>query len=308
MSWLTWTQLRPSAHPGQPPQQDDILPREVVRWEPIRWRISVNGRPLGWAAHDVERLSDGQGRVDSTVRIENLSMEQVLEQGFGSLGAFLLRGLGVPGRDGLGSISFTIENAMRFDSFGELESFESLVQEDSWGDCIRLQGTVRESQLMVKAYLAISDERGEPSLEPVYQEVIDLPPETLVVDSLSPRPRFRDLKVGQQWTFETYHPFFPTHPLQTIEASVEGRRMLRLGAEDVWTTHIVYRRGGDDGLSLERHLGDVYVSSDGTVVRQTLVWGGLTLTFDLQTTPAGTDAEQTPAGAPEATQPAKHFT
>jgi hypothetical protein len=283
MSWLTWTKLRPAAAHNQPPQQDDILPPEAVRWEPIRWRISVNGRPLGWASHEVERFLDGQGRVASTVRIEKLAIEQVLQQGFGSLGALLSRGLAPDRAGGLGPLSLTIDNSMRFDSFGQLESFESVVQEDAWGECIRLHGSVRESQLLVKAYLVLGHESSGASAEPVYQNVLELPPDRLVVDSLAPRPRFRNLRVGQRWTFETYHPFFPTRPLQSVEAVVEDRRMLRLGDRDVWTMHVVYRRAEDDGLSVQRHLGDVYVTADGTVVRQTLTWGGITLTFDLET-------------------------
>ena len=298
MSWLTWTKLRPASRSIQSPQQDDMLPREAVRLDPIRWRISVNGRPFGWAAHDIERFSDGQGRVDSTVRIEKLSIDQVLEQGFGSLGALLSRGLDPDRALGLGPVSLTIRNAMRFDSFGQLEGFESLVQEDTWGECIRLTGTVRESQLLIKAYLVVGGEPGEASVEPVYQSVLELPPDKLVVDSLAPQPRFRDLKVGQRWTFETYHPFFPTRPLQSVDAVVEERRMLRIGDQDVRTFHVVYRRGRDDGLSLDRHLGDVYVTSDGTVVRQTLSWGGITLTFDLQTElPGKALGEATPTEA-----------
>jgi hypothetical protein len=287
MGWLGWAKLRPLARQGEPPQQDDILPRDAVRAAPIRWRISLGDQTLGWASHDVERLADGQGRLESTVRIERLSIDQILQRGFGSLGSLLSRGLNREQFGGLGPISLTIQNSVRFDHFGQLESFESLVSEDTWGECIRLSGSVREAELLVKAYLVLAAEQGEPRLEPVYQNVLPLPPDKLVIDSLAPRPRLSHLRVGQRWTFESYHPFFPTRPLQTVEAQVVDRRMLRIEDRDVWTFHVVYRRGEDDGLSLERHLGDVYVMSDGTVVRQTLTWGGATLAFDLMSEPNG---------------------
>jgi hypothetical protein len=281
MSWLSWTKLRPAVRLGQSPQQDDVLPREAVRLSPIRWRIFLNGEPLGWAVHDVERFLDGRGRVDSTVRIERLPVEQALQQGFGSLGSLLSRGLARESAGALGTLSLTIESSMRFDHFGQLEGFESTVLEDRRGECIRIVGSVRETQLLVKAYLLLGFDRRESVREPVYQDILHLPADKLVVDSLAPRPRLRELSVGQHWTFETYHPFFPTRPLQTLEARVEDRRMLRIDDQDVWTFHVVYQRSADDGLSLERRVGDVFVTADGTVVRQTLTWGGITLSFDL---------------------------
>jgi hypothetical protein len=280
MGWLTWTKLRPAGRLGQPPPLEDVLPLQAVRMPRSDWQISLNDQPLGWATHQVERFADGQGEVISRVRLERLPIEQALEQGFGSLGSLISRGLGGSG-PGLGDVSLTVDNVMRFDHFGQLESFDSTVHEDQWGECIRIVGTVRENQLLVKAYLRLGPEGDENVLKPVYQNVLPLPADKLVLDSLAPRPRLRNLRIGQHWTFESYHPFFPTRPLQTLEARVEERRMLRIDGQDVWTLRVVYRRAADDGLSLEQRVGDVYVTDDGTVVRQTMTWGGLTLVFDL---------------------------
>jgi hypothetical protein len=287
MSWLGWTKLRPAARLGQSPQHNDILPAEAVRLSPIRWRISLGGKPLGWAAHNVERFADGRGEVKSTVRLERLQVEQVLEQGFGSLGSLLSRGLSGHTGGEMATISLTIDSSMGFDHFGQLEGFASSVQEDRWGECIRIVGSVRADQLLVKAYLSLGQENGAAVLEPVSQNIFPLPADKLVADSLAPHPRLRNLKVGQHWTFESYHPFFPTRPLQTLEALVEDRRMLRRDGEDVWTFHVVYRRATDDGLSLERRVGEVFVMADGTVVRQSLTWGGIKLAFDLLSEGAG---------------------
>ena len=61
---------------------------------------------------------------------------------------------------------------------------------------------------------------------------------------------------------------------------VQERRVLRIEGQDIWTFRVAYLRGEDDGLSLDRHLGDVYVRDDGTVIRQSLKWGNMNLRFD----------------------------
>lgn len=280
MSWLGWTQLRPALRRARPPQQQDILPMEAVRLPPIHWRIFLNDRVLGWASHDVERMEDGQGRVDSTVRIENLSADQVLQQGLGTLGRLLSRGLN--GQEGLRltPVRLTVHSSMHFDHYGQLESFSSVVTEDDWGECIQIFGAVRDARLLVKAYLVLGEPDEQLTREPVYQTVLPLPDDAMVVDSLAPYPRLANLQVGQRWTFQSYHPLLPNRPLQTIEAVVKERRVLRIDGQDVWTFRVAYLRGADDGLSLDRHLGDVYVQDDGTVIRQTLKWGRMNVRFD----------------------------
>ena len=57
-------------------------------------------------------------------------------------------------------MSLTIQKSMRFNHYGEIRQFRSVVHEDVWGECIRLTGTVRESQLMVKAYLVWGNQDG----------------------------------------------------------------------------------------------------------------------------------------------------
>ncbi len=280
MSWLTWSKLRPSVHFGESPQHDDVLPETAVLLKPIRWRITLNEKRLGWAQHDVERLPDGQGRVDSTVRIEHLSLDQVLRQGFGGLGSLLARGAGQEGTGAEGTLNLRIENSMRFDHFGELLSFECVVVEDGWGECVRLQGTVREAELLVRAYVILPQAGPGAEKKPVYQTRLPLPPDKIVLDSLSPRPRFGQLRVGQRWTFETYNPLLPARPLQSVEAHVLERRVLRQFDRDVATFHVVYEQSNEDGLSLARDMGDVWVTPEGEVVRQSMRWGQMVLAFD----------------------------
>jgi hypothetical protein len=169
---------------------------------------------------------------------------------------------------------------MQFDHFGQLQGFECLVYEDVWGECIRMQGSVRDEQLFVQAYLMISEGAGAGRKEPVYQTKLPLPSDTIVVDSLAPRPRFGRLRVGQSWTFETYNPFRPTRPLQCVVAKVIGRQTLRVRERDERTFHVRYIEADDDGLSLERDLGELWVTDSGEVFRQTMRWGTMELAFE----------------------------
>jgi hypothetical protein len=239
----------------------------------------VNDAPIGWAMHHVTRSEDGQGEVSSTVRIEKLTLDQFLQQGFGRLGNLIARSFAADDTT-LNRLRLRIANTMRFDNFGELESFDCTVQEDSWGDLIQLKGSVRDGELFVRAYLGV--EQGESALttEPVYQATLPLPPEKIVVDSLSPRPRFGQLHVGQRWQFESYNPLAPTQPLQTLEAHVTERRALRYDGQEVMTLLVVYRAADDGGLSLQQDLGEVWVTPEGSVLRQTFRWGQMTLEFE----------------------------
>ena len=47
------------------------------------------------------------------------------------------------------------------------------------------------------------------------------------------------------------------------------------------TYYVVYQRSDDDGLSVERDLGELWVADDGTVMKQSAHWGQLNLEFEL---------------------------
>jgi hypothetical protein len=280
MTWLGWTKLRPAAQQPRAPQHDDVLPLAAGKLPPIFWEITLNGTRIGWASHDVQRLADGQGRVQSTVRIDRLSVDDVMHQGWGGLGGLLARGLsGGASREAV-VVRLLVTSSMQFDHFGQLQGFECLVSEDAWGECVRMQGAVRDDHLFVQAYLLMSGTDGEGRKEPVYQTKLPLPPDQIVVDSLAPRPRFGRLRVGQSWTFETYNPLRPTRPLQRVVASVVGRQTIRFGQRDERTYHVRYVEADDDGLSLERDLGELWVSASGAVLRQTMRWGKMVLAFE----------------------------
>ena len=94
-----------------------------------------------------------------------------------------------------------------------------------------------------------------------------------------------------------YRPLLPSRPLELVEATVEDREMIAWGGRKVLALRVVYRRAAGSSLSLDRELGSLWVLPDGTVVRQTLRWGSLELTFDRQ---SSAEAEGHRVGAEQA--------
>ena len=109
---------------------------------------------------------------------------------------------------------------------------------------------------------------------------MDLPAGSLIADSLSPRPHFVDLRVGQEWTFSTYRPLAPNSPLQDVLAKVEALENIEWNGEPITAHRIAYQRPTGGVLNLDQQLGLLWVDPTGTVLRQTMNWGALRLTFE----------------------------
>jgi hypothetical protein len=280
-TWLTWTKLIPPLRTGDPPRYQDVLPDRAVALPPVHWSIQLNGRPLGTASNEVSRQEDGNGCVRSEIQIEGLSVQDLLQPTFGMLGSALQRSLGQSGPGP--ELDLTVENQMFFDAFGQLQAFECRVDVADLDEWIRLRGTVHETQLRLSAF--VGRETGDVLRNPpppVFRSEVELPADRLVADSLSPRPQFGHLQVGQKWTFQMYRPLLPNQPLELVEAHVDRQDEIEWNGQTVSAFHVVYRRAAGSILSLDQDLGQLWVLTDGTVVRQTLQWGSLVLTFDRQ--------------------------
>lgn len=292
MAWLSYHHLALLPSQMDAPRPQEVLPLEAGELRPIRWKLLLDQQPIGWAVHRVRRQDDGYGEIASTVRIERLSIEHVLQQGIGSLGSLVMRGVGQEEIRLPDTVSITVDNHVRFDEYGQLQGFTCKVREDSWGECVHLQGDVdADDQIQIKAFLTINEGPDEPLGKPLYKTTLRLPEEHSVIDSLAPNPQLRGLRIGQRWSMQTYRPLFPTSPLQQVEAHVASRELVRIGNEVFPTMHVIYERSVQEPLSWERRLGDAWVLDDGTVIRQSLTWGKFTLTFERELE-APSDAER----------------
>ena len=283
MGWLTFTKLPPTTENGIPPQYQDILPDSAIELPPVKWSIRLNDKSIGEATNQIERQEDGQANATSTVWIKELSVDELIGQRLGGLGgAIFQRFQPLSPSGGAGdALSFQVRNEMQFDHFGELTGFDCIVDVADFPECIILRGTVANEKLKLLAYVTIPSADGKPATrQPVHKSEMDLPAGSLIADSLSPRPRFRDLYVGQEWTFSTYRPLAPNSPLQDVLATVEALETIQWNGEPITAHRVAYQRPTGGVLNLDQQLGVVWVDPTGTVLRQTMNWGALRLTFE----------------------------
>ena len=110
---------------------------------------------------------------------------------------------------------------------------------------------------------------------------IDLPADTLVSDSLTPRAELRNLSLGQTWTFPVYRAFPPNSPVQIVQGQVEQHEIIFWDSRDVETMLVVYRAAGGPGLNFsDGPLGKEWVRRDGVVLQQEVSFSGLSLRFE----------------------------
>lgn len=281
MGWLTVYKILPGVRAGKPPAYTDVLPEAAVEVPQVSWQIKMNGRVIGEATIDISRQSDGSAQANSTIRIHDLSLADLLDQSLGTLAHFAKDSLGTGGnRQALyRPLELVVGNEMQFSPFGQLEEFRSTVEVADQPDLIEIRGLVLNDELRVSAYVNFNRDQSDPSA-PIFEQRIAVSPEQLIADSLTPRPRFAQLHVGQRWTYQTYRALVPNSPMMSVEAHVTQRESISWQGEEIECYHVALRRADTGGLSLASDMGHLWVGLDGTVLRQSLSWGSTTLDFE----------------------------
>lgn len=272
MGWLFSTKILPTLTGGQPPGYDELLPKqEVVEPTPIRWTIRWNGRDIGWAENKISRSSDGTGKIASEVQFQQLPVDTMLSDLLGVAGRFAQPLLGE-----IGAIDLRVLTDLDFDHYGAFHSLQTEIDVGELKRLLTISGHVNQDKLDLRATVNGGDQATQ-----VYREQeIHLPPEALLADSFSPRPRLANLRVGQTWTFQSYHPLRPHQPLSLIEASVEQEELLEWNGKMVRVRKVAYRRDAGSGLSSTRKpIGVMWVRSDGEVLRQDLWLANVKIQF-----------------------------
>ncbi len=285
LGWLIIGRVLPRYHAGTPPTYQQLLPDRPAELSPIRWQIWLDRRPLGQASTRIVRYRDGQGAMSSSLELQDLSLSDFWRpQGSTGVGSFLLDRL-FPWSDVASTqhqFSLRVDSQMDFDHFGQLHGFESQVDIDDLEQLVRIQGLVLDGKLRVRAYVHVPQGEGEMSADSLVSDMnLPLPSGHIVADDLTPRPRFVGLRLGQSWQFETYRPLAPNSPLQLVEATVAKRESLNWNGRSEPVYRIDYHRPASEGLSVNRHLGSVWVlAKEGTAIRQTVRFGGRVLRFE----------------------------
>jgi hypothetical protein len=262
MGWLLIEKVLPPLLVGQPPSYRTIL--EAQRHEPpVGWKMSFDGRRLGWALSTTTQLPDDMTEVHSWVHFDQLPLED-LTPGW-------LRALLPLIEQPVGSLQMDAKNATLIDPLGRLSGFKSEVRVEPLGDLITMQGTVEGTQLKLEIHA-----RGL-SCETESQ----IPQNALLSDALCPRTQLPGIHPGQAWTVPVYSPLRPpSHPLEILQATVEGPESIVWNDRRVEALLVVYRSDPGYGLgSNERPRGKLWVRRDGTVLKQQVMVFNSIMTF-----------------------------
>jgi hypothetical protein len=271
---LLTTKVLPPLTAGSAPDYGETLPDRPERRRTVCWDIRWNDRTVGWASNEVVRHVDGTGEALSTVQFENLSLDQMIHEVFGDLGA-LMRPL-VADVSGV-RLDLRVVTSLAFDHHGALHHFDTKVDVGSLRQVLQIDGKVRGNRLRLTAYAI--DTPG--SADELYRKEIDLPPGGLIMDSISPRPKLERLRVGQSWTFQSYRPFMPYNPLQIIQATVERTEVIDWNGQLVKTFLVTYRQDAGSGITATRQpVCQLWVRQDGAVLRQLLGFASLRVQFN----------------------------
>jgi len=272
MGWLLSTKVLPTLTNGQPPDYGDMLPMtEVVNPDPVRWSIRWNAKEIGWAENKITRSMDGTGRIQSEVRFEELPVDQMLQDLLGVMGRFASPMLGE-----IGEIDLTVLTSLDFDHYGVLNRLDTTVTVGDLDDLLHVQGRVSDDKLDLRARVRTGDKSSD-----IYRDKeIHLPPDALLTDSFSPRPKLANLRVGQTWNFQSYQPLMPHSPLTLIQAHVEREELLEWNGQMVRTRKVAYSRDSGSGISSTRKpVAELWVRKDGTVLRQDLMLAHVKVQF-----------------------------
>ncbi len=272
MGWLLTSKVLPTLTNGQPPDYGDILPKtEVVNPDPVRWSIRWNSKKIGWAENKITRSTDGTGRILSKVQFEELPVDQMLQDLLGVLGRFAGTMTGE-----IGNIDLMVLTSLDFDHYGVLNRLDTTVNVGDLNDLLHVQGQVIGEKLDLRARVRTGN-----GLTDIYREKeIHLPPDALLTDSFSPRPKLANLRVGQTWTFQSYQPLMPHSPLTLIQAHVEREELLEWNGQMVRTRKVAFSRDSGSGISSTRMpVAELWVQKDGTVLRQDLKLASVKVQF-----------------------------
>lgn len=269
MSWLMVEKVMPPLFRGEPPNYRTIL--AACREDAVvGWKISCNGRPVGWAQCSTEMLPDDLTDIHSQVHFDEFPLGELT-------GGWLLERLRILDHQ-FGLPKMGAESTLTIDSLGRLVHFQSKVRFLPLEQGIKLTGMVDGGKLNLTIYF------GESS-QPV---PVDLPQDALVGDTFSPQTHLPGLRPGQSWKIRTYRPNISLFdPLsvesEELQATVEDTQRIYFDGRMVDAWLVVYRRdSGLRRLGSQRPQGRIWVRRDdsGTVLKQETRILGTIMTFD----------------------------
>ena len=277
MFWLLAEKVVPPLLDGDPPDYGSALQAPAEDQLPEVWKLRWQERTIGYASS--KTISRPHGHLDrlSYVEFTDLPLEALLSELLGPMSALIKPML----QDSRGlKLDMLVATRMRFDDEKRLTGFDTTIDLGEIPSFLKLRGVLRaDGKLMVVAQMSSS----ESSSGEVFRQIVELPAESLVEGSLSPRPMLRDLRVGQTWTIPVFRAFPPNSPVQILQAEVEPHfDDIHWGGDEVETLVVVYRADAGSGVHATRKpLSREWVRhSDGVILRRTVNFSGLEMMFE----------------------------
>ncbi len=252
MTWLAQTKILPPLRWGQRPDYDSVVAARLDE-PPVAWQLTLDGEMLGWALCTTAPLAHDLTEIRSRVHFQRLPLNELFPEWFNAM-------LG-PSAQSLANLAMDTESVVIIDSLGQLSQFESSVWLEPLADAVRMRGTQEDFGFEVEVRLGGRE---------LWKGVVDLPPDALVGDALSPQTQLPDLQPGQTWTVPTYSPFPPYQgPMEMLAATVEGTERIAWQNRSVDAWMVVYRSQDDSGMPDSRSVQSrLWVHPNGTVLRQ----------------------------------------
>lgn len=264
MGWLISAKVLPALRVGDPPDSRTIL--DAKQGETVvGWRMSWDGRAMGWALNTTVPLAHGMTQLRSLVHFDEIPISE-------SARKFLANWLGAEFST---QVQLEFDSVLDFDAFGRLSRFESALRflpSQPQDAAIKVRGQIDGSQLNLT--LRTGDYNEERQLK--------VPGKGMLGDAVSPQTCLPGLRQGQSWTIEVYSPLHSAdRPLEIIHATVEAKQPVSWEgrAAEAWV--VVYRP--DTGTAADRAgkpQGRLWVLPEGKVIRQQVIFFGSAIDFD----------------------------
>lgn len=260
MSWLMVARILPPFFNGEPPGHGAIL-----RDEPVCWDIEHDGRLVGNAVSMAIPGALGTTEIHSRVQLKGLEIRKLAPQWM----SMIVRGLG--------AISLDTRSRIVLDSLDNLSTFETRVRLNDLPLVMKVTGRVDGPYLLLKLT----------SGEVTHSAQYPVPKNSLLASELVPEPKLLQVYVGRKWQQEVYSPFRPPNEsLEVLQAEVVEEGWFDQRGERTRAKKIEFRAMSPAGVAADNTLrAVVWVSEDGTVLRQDLHLMDTKLRFERRSEP-----------------------
>jgi hypothetical protein len=258
MTWLIAEKVAPPLLVGEPPlaTPEEVQPART----PVAWQLLLNEQPLGWASTDMLQRPDRVVELRNRVHLNRFPLRE--------MAPWLARVLDPQGKDS----QSPFDTDSRIETLdGRLLGFRTSVSFAKLKDAILVNGTVEQDQLKLNVRAGDFN----------YPATTNLYGDATLGDSLSPRARLSNLRVGQTWTEPVYNPLRPPNDsLEVLHATVEREEPVAWHGQIVKAYVVVYRSDpGSDTNAARQARARAWVGSNGDVLKQELAWLGVKLMF-----------------------------